>query len=147
MRGGDKVFFPCLYRRVLHENIASFLTNRGGLRAKSKNIQTHNYALASYLQRALRRQGSSQPLAQLWEALGIGNANSYLLFRAQGYFRVNGHATFTACDIQKISDGVPGLGGAIYNGASGSIMFEGGVTMQDMFINVRFNTQLSSSVS
>ena len=80
-------------------------------------------------------------LAQLWETLNIGDAHSYLLFLAQGYFRVNGHATFTACDNDKIHDSVPGLGGAIYNGATGSILFKGGVTMQDMFINVRFRTQ------
>ena len=55
---------------------------------------------------------------------------------AQGYFRVNGHATFTDCDNDKIHDSCPGLGGAIYNGPEGSILFKGGVTVQDMSINV-----------
>ena len=55
---------------------------------------------------------------------------------AQGYFRVNGHATFTDCDNDNILDSCPGLGGAIYNGPDGSILFKGGVTVQDMFINV-----------
>ena len=51
---------------------------------------------------------------------------------------MDGHATFTACDNKKIHDTFPGLGGAIYNGVAGSILFKGGVTVQDMFINVRF---------
>ena len=59
--------------------------------------------------------------------------------RQKGYFRVNGHATFTACDNDKIHDSFPGLGGAIYNGVTGSILFKGGVTVQDMVVSVRFN--------
>ena len=51
---------------------------------------------------------------------------------------MDGYATFTACDNDKIHDTFPGLGGAIYNGVGGSILFKGGVTVQDMFINVRF---------
>ena len=50
---------------------------------------------------------------------------------------MDGHAKFTDCANLKTGDDVPGRGGAIYNGIPGSIRFQGGVTMQDMFFNVR----------
>ena len=57
---------------------------------------------------------------------------SYLLsggcVYTSGYFRVDGEATFTKCDVRG------GVGGALYVGEQGSVLFNGALHMFDMSI-------------
>lgn len=52
----------------------------------------------------------------------------------QGYFRVHGFADFERCENSGGGEGSPGKGGCVFNGIMGSILFEGGVSMNDVSI-------------
>lgn len=67
------------------------------------------------------------------------------LLETQGYFRVGGYAEFHSCDNQGGGESPPGRGGAIFNAANGSILFEGGVLIEDTFITVRDRIGLTSA--
>ncbi|CAM9653222.1 unnamed protein product [Pylaiella littoralis] len=51
-----------------------------------------------------------------------------------GYFRVDGAATFTGCEIVGAGESPPGPGGAIYVGEKGSVLFNDGVTITETSI-------------
>ena len=51
-----------------------------------------------------------------------------------GYFRVDGEATFTRCEVGGGGESSPGPGGALYVGEQGSVLFNGGVKMSEVSI-------------
>lgn len=51
-----------------------------------------------------------------------------------GYFRVDGEATFTRCEVGGGGESSPGPGGALYVGPHGSVLFNGGVEMSEVSI-------------
>ncbi|CAN0389401.1 unnamed protein product [Ectocarpus fasciculatus] len=51
-----------------------------------------------------------------------------------GYFRVDGQASFVGCENSGGGESPPGPGGAMYVGETGSVLFAGEVTMQDVSI-------------
>ena len=51
-----------------------------------------------------------------------------------GYFRVDGDATFTSCEVTGGGESSPGPGGAIYVGEEGSVLFNGAVEMSSISI-------------
>lgn len=51
-----------------------------------------------------------------------------------GYLRVEGHASFVGCENSGGGESSPGPGGAMYVGETGSVLFAGEVTMQDVSI-------------
>ena len=51
-----------------------------------------------------------------------------------GYFRVDGEATFTRCEVGGGGESSPGPGGALYVGPQGSVLFNGGVEMSEVSI-------------
>ncbi|CBJ48842.1 hypothetical protein Esi_0049_0076 [Ectocarpus siliculosus] len=51
-----------------------------------------------------------------------------------GYFRVEGHASFVGCENSGGGESSPGPGGVMYVGETGSVLFAGEVTMQDVSI-------------
>lgn len=55
-----------------------------------------------------------------------------------GYFRVDGEAVLTRCDITGAGESPPGPGGAVYVGEMGSVLFNGGVTITETFITDDF---------
>lgn len=55
----------------------------------------------------------------------------------QGYLNVDGHATLERCDNIGGGETFPGDGGAIYNGNAGTIVFGGGVTIEDIDVTAR----------
>ncbi|CAM9303396.1 unnamed protein product [Ectocarpus sp. 13 AM-2016] len=55
-----------------------------------------------------------------------------------GYFRVDGEATFTGCDIIGAGESPPGPGGAVYVGETGSVLFNEGVTITETSITDDF---------
>lgn len=56
---------------------------------------------------------------------------------SQGYFRVDGYAEFLRCDNTGGGESPPGRGGAIFNGETGSILFRGGVRIEETYLTVR----------
>lgn len=52
----------------------------------------------------------------------------------QGYFRVHGFSEFERCENSGGGEGSPGKGGCVFNGDQGSMLFEGGVSMNDVSI-------------
>ena len=51
-----------------------------------------------------------------------------------GYFRVDGEATFTHCDVTGGGEGSPGPGGALFVGERGSVLFNGALEISDVSI-------------
>ena len=51
-----------------------------------------------------------------------------------GYFRVDGKATFERCEVGGGGESSPGPGGALYVGGQGSVLFGGGVKMSEVSI-------------
>lgn len=51
-----------------------------------------------------------------------------------GFFRVNGDATFERCENSGGGEGSPGRGGCVFNGENGSMVFEGDLEMSDVSI-------------
>eukprot|EP00903_Cladosiphon_okamuranus_P009302 g8874.t1 len=55
-----------------------------------------------------------------------------------GHFRVDGDAIFTHCDITGAGESPPGPGGAIYVGETGSVLFNGQVSIAETYITDDF---------
>ncbi|CAN0174899.1 unnamed protein product, partial [Laminaria digitata] len=53
---------------------------------------------------------------------------------ADGYFRVDGKATFERCEVGGGGESSPGPGGVVYVGEQGSVLFNGGVKMSEVSI-------------
>ena len=51
-----------------------------------------------------------------------------------GYFRVDGAATFTNCEVTGGGESAPGPGGVVYVGKEGSVLFNGALDMSDVSI-------------
>ena len=51
-----------------------------------------------------------------------------------GYFRVDGEATFTRCNVSGGGEASPGPGGALYVGEEGSVLFQGPLEITDVSI-------------
>lgn len=51
-----------------------------------------------------------------------------------GYFRVDGDATFVRCENQGGGESSPGPGGSMYVGETGSVLFAGEVSMSEVSI-------------
>ncbi|CAM9624366.1 unnamed protein product, partial [Laminaria digitata] len=51
-----------------------------------------------------------------------------------GYFRVDGEATFTSCEVTGGGESSPGPGGALYVGEKGSVLFNGDLEISDVSI-------------
>lgn len=67
-----------------------------------------------------------------------GDYSTYVLsggcVYTDGYFRVDGEATFTNCEVTGGGESPPGPGGALYVGASGSVLFNGELEISDVSI-------------
>lgn len=55
-----------------------------------------------------------------------------------GYFRIDGAAVLTRCDITGAGESPPGPGGAVYVGEEGSVLFNGGVAVTETRITDDF---------
>ena len=53
---------------------------------------------------------------------------------ADGYFRVDGEATFNHCEVGGDGESDPGPGGALYVGDTGSVLFNGALEISDVGI-------------
>ena len=53
---------------------------------------------------------------------------------ADGYFRVDGEATFKRCEVGGGGESDPGPGGALYVGETGSVLFNGALEISDVSI-------------
>lgn len=49
---------------------------------------------------------------------------------------MEGHVSFDQCDTEGGGESPPGRGGNVFNGDTGFILFEGGVTMQETYLTV-----------
>lgn len=58
------------------------------------------------------------------------------MFECQGNFHADGFVSFSGCDSVDGGESPPGRGGTVFNADTGSIVFQGGVQMEDTFLTV-----------
>lgn len=94
----------------------------------TKHFSSHQALKANSMSATI---SSSYPIHHL-----LYMASSPVVEHLQGYFRVDGYAEFHSCDNVGGGENSPGRGGAIFNAANGSILFEGGVLIEDTAVTV-----------